>query len=418
MSCLLYGIAMIYIISVLFGSTFNKRALRRSWLVVLIAALPLLWLYLQTLLPFGNSLSQSMSLSLEPGAWLLPQALMSITPDKTLWLLYSYLPAFVCMLLACSMITSRARVKQFLYLTILLLLLHAVAAIYAKYHGIYLIDKTLLDGHWSAARGWFVNRNHFAAFILSSLVGVLAFVHYRVQEQSKLLTKFACGILMILSLVAIVLSQSRAGLVCWILILLVIGMTSFQSLRRARDRNGAAIGLVGLSLVSLIIITVGVIVFGSELGGRLQQTSLGIGERGLQWQITWSAIKQSPWIGYGGGSYAYVFQYFREYAELRQVVFDQSHNHYLQVWLEQGLIGLLFWLGLIVAVGAYAGTTIRNSRSRLLVSTTVAACAVLVAALVQSLVDFNLQIINLRCFFFVIIGLVLALPTARYKQGT
>ena len=418
LSCVLYSLSSLYLVSIMFGSAYNIKALKRNRLIILIAALSLLWLYLQTVLPISNRLSQTMNFSADSGAWLQPSSRVSIDPSRTLWLLYSYLPAFVCMLLSCSMLNSRTRVKQLLYLFTLLFLLHVTAGIYAKYAGFYLIDKDQLDGHWSAARGWFVNRNHFAAFILTSLVGVITFLTYRSHSKKTILAKLALITLVIISFVAIVLSQSRAGLACWMLTMLIVWLTSIRGQMGAGQSGRLAKHSVGFILACLVVFTSVGFIFGAELWGRLVHSSLSIGERGLQWEITWSAIQRSPWFGYGGGSYAQVFQYFREFAELRQVLFDQSHNHYLQIFLEQGLLGLTLWLTLISMVAARAILTIRNAKSALIVSATAAAGLALVAALVQSLVDFNLQIINLRCFFFVIIGLILALPTVRNNQDT
>lgn len=418
LSCLLYSASALYCVALLLGGRHNKKALNRNSLIIALAALSLLWLFIQTVLPVGNVLLQILNSSATHATWLLPGDQISIDPARTRWVMYSYFPAFVCMLLTCSMVNSRIRVKQILYLFIFVLLLHALVGIYVKYAGLYLVDKSQLDGHWSAARGWFVNRNHYAAFILTSMVGVLTFAIYRSQSEGKGLIKLLLMVSLIISFVAIVLSQSRAGLGCWVLVMLTAWFTSIYRTRRSGYGANKSKYSIGIRLVwAFIFIAVG-LVFGTELWERLLHSPLSIGERGLQWQITFSAIKLSPWFGFGGGSYAQVFQYFRDYAELRQVVFDQSHNHYLQLLLEQGVVGLLLWLALLAMVGKRAISVIRKSKSRLIVSAAAAISLLLVAALVQSLVDFNLQIINLRCFFFVLIGLILALPTATCNQGT
>ena len=414
MSAVLYGICVFYTVAIMLGCSYNSRALKRGRLVIVLAALPLFWLYLQTVLPLGNTLLSGLLPSSSGFQDMHSQALVSVDVIRTRHLLYSYLPPFICLLLMCTMLTKRSRIKHVLYLSVFLLLLHSAVGIYAKYSGIYFIDESQLDGHWSAARGWFVNRNHYAAFILSSLLGLLSFIaYYSREQQASPYVMVVLAFLVLISLVAVVLSQSRAGLVCWVFIFISSGLMTLRSVTRDRGDWANRRSLPMIAILSLVGVALVGMFFGAEMWSRLESSTLSIGERGLQWDLTWQAISQSPWFGYGGGSYAQVFQYFRGYSELRQVIFDQSHNHYLHLWLEQGLVGLVLWLGLIAITFKKAVAGIRDSKSNLVISVSFAACFVIGAALIQSLVDFNLQIINLRCFFFVIIGIILALPSAR-----
>ncbi|NNC98791.1 MAG: hypothetical protein HKN85_01280, partial [Gammaproteobacteria bacterium] len=130
------------------------------------------------------------------------------------------------------------------------------------------------------------------------------------------------------------------------------------------------------------------------------------------------AIQRAWLFGYGGGSYETVFQYFREYSQFRQVSFNQSHNDYLHLWLEQGLLGLLLWLAALVLAIRHAVITIRATGSTLIKAVSAAALLVLTAALLQSGVDFNLQIVNIRSLFFVIIALLYSTPTVRQHSGS
>jgi len=156
--------------------------------------------------------------------------------------------------------------------------------------------------------------------------------------------------------------------------------------------------------------------FGKDLLLRFSTDAL-LGERLSQWTLTWQAIEQAWLLGYGGNSYADVFQIFRGDQDFRQVVFNQAHNDYLHIWLEQGLVGLALWLGLlsIALRAAFRGFT--NSASQLSRAVLISVAVVLIAALAQSAVDFNLQILNIRVYFFVIMSLVFSVPAIRHKKG-
>ena len=142
-----------------------------------------------------------------------------------------------------------------------------------------------------------------------------------------------------------------------------------------------------------------------------------MGERTIQWQITLSAILQVPISGYGGGSYGTVFQVFREYSELREVIFNQSHNEYLHICLEQGLIGLTLWLLLISIVFRSALRSLSRTSSSLTKSVLLSSILVLAAALMQATVDFNLQIVNIRIYFFAIMAMIFAVPSTSQRKA-
>ncbi|NND81203.1 MAG: O-antigen ligase family protein [Gammaproteobacteria bacterium] len=294
----------------------------------------------------------------------------------------------------------------------MLVVFHGVSAIVANGAGVYLVDPRQLDGHFDVARGWFVNRNHFAAFMLLCSVGGISAVLPERQDSVKVLVKVAAAVMLTLVSAAIIMSQSRAALGC-LLLLPVLIVLLLQHLRgcnglwwiRKRQSYLLAGALLGLVLLVLALN------FGGELVRRILHGGLGIGERGLQWQVTWQAISDRLIVGHGGGSYASVFQAYRGDAELRQVVFDQAHNDYLHIWLEQGLIGLTLWLAFIALAFKSGWQALHNTRSSLIAATLASGLCITLFALLQSFVDFNLQIVNLRSYFFVIIALLLAVPT-------
>ena len=111
-----------------------------------------------------------------------------------------------------------------------------------------------------------------------------------------------------------------------------------------------------------------------------------------------------------------MFQVFREHGDFRQVLFNQAHNDYLHIWLEQGIVGLGLWLALMTVVLRQAFKTFSHSVSTLVAGAALAGSIVILAALLQSLVDFNLHIINIRLYFFVIMACMFAIPEIRHHR--
>ena len=213
----------------------------------------------------------------------------------------------------------------------------------------------------------------------------------------------------ILVAVALFLSESRGAFLAFFAsFILCVGLLLRNEMFRIQ--RWYFLFFVVFALVSLSLF------FGDGMVDRFKNDALNIGERQTQWLITWQAIKQQFWFGYGAGSYELVFQTFREYADLRAAVYDQAHNDYLHIFLEQGLIGLLLWLGFIAFVIRYIVLNYLQSKSTLISSTLLAGLIVITAILVQSLVDYPLQIMSIRCYFFVIVALLIAVPHIKHER--
>jgi len=420
LSTLLYAFSASYCLSLMFGGRCNKAAMYAARYAITLCVLMLCWLFLQTVLPLNNDLFARVYGSSPVLIWFEPEQVWSVVPDKTRGLLLSNLAVFTLFILSICLVDSRLRLRQLLFTIMSVGLLHAVVAILVKYANVHLVELPQLDGHYDAARAWFVNRNHFAAFISLCLVGALS---YQLNELMRANTDKFVSVLVdqlmsvrvlliisvIISLAALILSHSRGGFLALILSVLVIVMSMGKQTNHRLPRRY-------LLVPGLIAIAVLLGYFGQGLFARFSDGSLALGERALQWQISWQAIKHEFLLGYGAGSYATVFQVYREYADLRQVVYDQAHNDYLHIWLEQGLVGLLMWLIFLALALRMAFVSVTRAPSRLVTALSLVSLVVVLASLIQSGVAYHLQIINIRCYFFVIIAMIYAAPKVRHRK--
>lgn len=401
--------------------SYNLKGVWHARAFLIIYSLILLYLLFQIYVPYESSLYLQLFKQeniLTPD-WFAPAQVLSVTPELTYDLFWVELTMLAGVFLSIALLSSRRRLKQFLILILIVGSVHASVGIIAKYGSIILVEAPQIDGHFSAARAWFINRNHFAAFICLTLVSALSYQFRWIiaHQNGNFLNLFIAQLLgprvivpvaILLSFVALSLSQSRAG---FFAILIAFSGVLFCSARHSK-MFGKTRGLL-FSLLAIAMVTV--YYSGADLLIRLQMQESILGERLPQWLLTWNLIQQEWLFGYGGNSYATVFQSVRGDTPLRELIYNQAHNDYLHIFLEQGLIGLVLWLGLISMVFKQAWSGYCKTPSSLVAGVLLAAMVVITAALLQSMVGFNLQIINIRFYFFVIIALVFAAPTIRHK---
>lgn len=407
---------------IVFGGRFNKRAFRSAKPTIILLFASIIWLGLPLIIPYQHELYDLVLTNKFSGIsapeWFDPNAIWSTTPQRNQWLLYSEVLMLCLFLSLLSLLDSRQRLKQVLIVMMFVGVLHACIGLIGQYQNVLFVNAKEVDGHFAVARGLFINRNHFAGFLVTTLAGTLAYQWKMLLSSQNLTTKQLllkhCSVwhLVILIFLALVLagivsSQSRAPA----LSLLVGFVAVLIMVRPLKIRNIQV--LSGLSLAAALI---ALLYFGQDLIARLGQSALALGERAPQWAITFDAIKRNAMLGYGGGSYGTVFQLFREQADLRDVVYAQSHNHYLHLWLERGLVGLLLWLTIITLAFIKIKRAILKSKSALVVSVLLASMTVFIAALIQSIVDFNLQILNMRAYFFFILAIMFAAPHISHKR--
>jgi O-antigen ligase len=152
------------------------------------------------------------------------------------------------------------------------------------------------------------------------------------------LLRWICRAYLPVGVVAIGLTGSRGGMLAGIVALLVIPLT-ITRLSPARLATAiAALALSGGLAVAFIpdkivqrLATTGTSVEDLSMGGRF-----GI------WMAGVKAFARRPLVGYGTGGFQ---------GAVRPWGIDQvAHNSYLSVLVEQGLIGLLFYLSMFLAV--------------------------------------------------------------------
>jgi len=215
--------------------------------------------------------------------------------------------------------------------------------------------------------------------------------------SSKLIWLFMLAFLAI----AMNLSSSRAAVLGFgisVTLVAIIGSIIDKRLR-------SSIKPIMLILVVFICL---VVVSSGETGiiTRLKEGGFDLGERYEQWALTLSIFKQHWLFGTGAGSYSEAFQYYRDSGDsLRDLLYDQSHSHYLHILLEQGIVGFTLWISSLALVFTTFVKGFRRQQSSYSRAIILGVIVGLIVALLQSFVDFNLMIPSLNVYFYTLIAI-------------
>jgi len=256
------------------------------------------------------------------------------------------------------------------------------------------------DSYIGMATGSFINRNHFANYLIMCIACSTALLLLDLSKNRsdgwketfiRLLNfimskKMLLRIGIIITVVGIVLSRSRMGNISFFISLAAAGII-WMILTKRVTRNAI------LLIASFIIIDL--LVVGNWFGfdkvtERLQNTSAATETRDEVVRDTQIYISDHPLLGTGGGSYYSVYPSYKQ--QDVNGYYSHTHNDYLQFLSEYGFIGTFFIALFALSAAVTAITTLIKRSNPLAQATSFAVLMVIIALLLHSLVDFNLQI--------------------------
>lgn len=231
----------------------------------------------------------------------------------------------------------------------------------------------------------FGNPNFFAGHLLMPVFLTLYFF------KKKLNT--IAAIYFIITLAALILTKSRASLFA---LATACSFTSFFLLRNHKIPWLKYIGFV-------------IIVFGTAIMWHKIQTQFVQDIRYYIWKGTWNLIKAKIVTGWGTGNFIFYYPYFRfrEYFLRPQATPITNHPHcqYLEIWSENGIIGLVFFF-IIIVVAIYNGLKTKDEESN---NTFLFASSGIIAVLVDNILSTNLTNTSTAMYFWFLLGLCFSL---------
>ena len=340
------------------------------------------------MIPFG-------SLAETAGITGIPRTI-SLNPFATQMTAVHYFALFLFFAVTLVVVDSASRIRKVAMGIIVFGFIYAFYAILQsvlsplKIYGIY---------EASASFGSFVNRHNFAAYMEMAISLPLGLLFVGAVSKDKRLLYITAAALMGVSLL---LSGSRGGLIAFLaeVVFLVILTTGTER----KSRLGLKLALAALLLVGVVG---GAIFVGGDTSlTRVAETAatgdLTTGRSNI-WSVALKVITANLPFGAGLGAFGVAYTPHDTMSGLERV--EQSHNDYLQVLADAGVVGLVigaFFLFRIFVLGREA-MGVRNTYRR---GIALGALAGVFAILVHSLFDFVLHITAVSVLFLVLLTLL------------
>jgi O-antigen ligase len=329
----------------------------------------------------------------------------TLAVDQTRDTLLRCLASVLVFVIARALFREPARARLLLHA---LLLSAALVVVYALLQqavngGCYVGTLLKKQGDYTGDRclmsGTFANSNSFGCFVGMAMAAAVALLLQERRRQRalevedegagvRLLRRLSGATPMLLALALLFLgaqlfSSSRAAFAVTAVVTLGLLFLSM----RGRWRSFAQIR--GTMIAAMVI---GVVMLGIAGGAMLRKVSL-LGDaaqfnRTAIWRTSLAAAEDSPWLGWGLGTYAEVFAAYQP-DEIRMAN-DKAHSTPIELLVETGALGAV--PGVLMALIPWAACLVGAWRRRRHRYLAVAAVAVPGIAMLHSAVDFSLQI--------------------------
>jgi O-antigen ligase/Flp pilus assembly protein TadD len=245
---------------------------------------------------------------------------------------------------------------------------------------------------------------------LAALIPLAAVLTLRSENRQAWL---AYRLIAMVFLICLLMTRVRGAEIAVVAAFLFIAFFFFRPWGRGLfDRNRKFV----LAFLGIVVI-VGCIwtVWKGNLSS-LNESRVSIEQRTAIYKTAWEMIKENPWFGIGAGQVGMVYPAYQfkpyipsDYPNHPYVYTEHIHNEFLQFWVEGGVIGILLFLGILVAYGLALRKTLAmpqvSPKDRELL---LGVSAALVALLVQAMSNFPFQVAPTTVLF----GLFLAAPLA------
>lgn len=242
--------------------------------------------------------------------------------------------------------------------------------------GIGLMLARLGQGEQRSAPNWQAKARAVVEFILSP--------------------KMRLRLFLVIMVIALVLTRSRMGNTAFFASMLVVGTIGALLARRTAPRTVALI----VSLIIIDIFVVGAGVGLDKVVERIQETELTNADGGKAESIearteaartALALVDDYAWVGSGAGSFYNVFIGYRS-PSYGYTYVDHTHNDFVELASDFGLLGLTLFGVLVASTLVVVVRVMAQRQSTLPWGIAFGVAMAIVALLLHSTVDFNLQI--------------------------
>ena len=399
----------------LFGLGFARLpgVFRRAWRVV---ALFGIWVGVVAIqiIPFPVHLVEIVSpesvraaswAALDPAAWVTLSVDANVSREFLLKS-FGYLVAF-CLVLVLA--NSRSRLKALAFALVGSGLLQATLASFLHLSGRSFEVFYTTYVHSEHAVGTFVNRNHLAGYLEMTLaIGIGAMIatlrdgaprtwrqRFRDWSAWALSPRILLRLMLVVMVIALVMTRSRMGNTAFFVSMLIAGVIGLILSKHAT--RSTVVLLASLIVIDIFIVGAW---FGVEkVVQRIEQTTLlkeeaqpggSVEERVEPGWNALGIVRDYPWFGSGGGTFSVAFPRYR--APEIGAFFDFAHNDYVQFAVETGMVGVSLLALLVLSTLWMALKTQYERTDPLARGVAFGVTMGIIALMIHSAVDFNLQI--------------------------
>jgi O-antigen ligase len=303
--------------------------------------------------PHALIVRQALTLAPSTSAW----TRLSIDEASTLWALAIVVGAIAVFFAARAIVTSGGLRQTVRGISALGFLLAIFALAQATTAGRFIYWRFRTEYEGPLPFGPFVNRNHFATWIIMAAPLCFGYMMARVSGPDESDGQFVsrrtrvarmadgrmawlatAGAMMLAALLA---SLSRSGIVALTgaLACFAVAHRRHSTIRRAWWVAAVLVLIIGFALTRADI---------PALAERFGQSGSGVRDRMRIWSDTWPVVKDFWLTGTGAGTYRTAMLSYQRAA--RNVQFNQAHNHYLQAAAEGGIVVASLVAAMLVAL--------------------------------------------------------------------
>lgn len=340
---------------------------------------------------------------------------LSIAPSRT-WLGLAFAIAYSLLLIGCVRGLGAVGTRRIVRGVIVLGVIAAFAEIFQKASASSIVYGFFEPRQVFYHSAPFINRNHTAGWLIMAAALGLGHLAGSVDDGARATSSWRERILWLSSrrgsevvltgcviaiiAVAVVLTESRSGFMCLLLVALLFGSFSVRKQNTRWRRAFVAAHLAFMLVVGMVMGGV------QAVGERFAAVRLESADGRLDvWRDTLRIIGDFPATGTGFNTYGIAMLHYQQ-TEHGPVRYIEAHNDYLQLAAEGGvLLGIPVVLLIIVIAREIHRRFAERQDDRRAYWLRVGAVCGLVAIAFQSLFDFTLQMPGAAVLFILVMAI-------------
>lgn len=344
---------------------------------------------------------------------------------------------FVAHLIAANFLAAEERLPTLIkFLTIFgfALAVFGLVQYFAGNSKLYWIKTAPTSASW--VHGPFVNHNHFAGYMELIIPIPVALALTGALKEIRPFLVFAAAVMTI----ATIATASRGGIIGLTggLLFTLTAVLYYARRKKSSDQEAVRplLGWRNVGSLATIIFIIAAIFVGTlwvkpdvnrlienNLTSNNREAETFESSRGWIWRNSLHIFQNNPVFGAGLGTFETVLPKYSESFPAapngKLYVFERSHNDYLQILADTGLVGgaIALWFMLIIIY--IIKQSLRFSRAPFDRGVTIGSGAAVISLLIHSIFDFNLQITSTALLFLVLTAVSSHLSDTnarKYKQ--